>query len=97
MQSKRLKQQERSALLKDCLSSASAPAYVYEEAMKYKFLRCDQNTKNLAFQGREKGAYINACQSRNEAAEKLASFRAHAHTISIGSSAQYNSIVIHRG
>lgn len=74
-QSAELKNQERTAFLTKCLADVSKSENVFVETMKHKLQRCDQNTKNLALQGQDKGDYIYSCLSKNDAAEKIASIR----------------------
>jgi hypothetical protein len=74
-QSARLNNQERTVFLTKCLAGASQSENAYVESMRRKLQRCNQNTKNLALSEQDKGDYIYACLSRNEAAAKVASFR----------------------
>jgi hypothetical protein len=75
-QSAGLKNQERTVFLTKCLADVSRSENVYVESMKHKLQRCNQNTKNLALLGQDKGDYIYSCLSENDAAEKIASSRA---------------------
>jgi hypothetical protein len=74
-QSAGLNNQERTVFLTKCLADASQSENVYVESMRHKLQRCDQNTKNLALSEQDKGDYIYACLSKNEAVAKVASFR----------------------
>lgn len=74
-QSAGLKNQERTVFLTKCLADASELENVYVESMRRKLERCDQNSKNLALREQDKGDYIYACLSKNDAASKVASFR----------------------
>lgn len=74
-QSTGLKNQERTVFLTKCLADIGKPENVYMEAMRHKLQRCGQNAKNLALKEQDKGDYIYACLSKNDAATKVASFR----------------------
>lgn len=71
-QSAGLSQQERTAFLKGCEASASAPVNTQMAVVQQKNMRCEQNAKNKALQGDEKTSYINSCLNKNEAAERKA-------------------------
>lgn len=74
-QTAEFKYQERTVFLTKCLVEAGKRENVYVETLRHKFKRCDQNANNFALKEQAKGDYIYACLSKNDAAEKVASFR----------------------